>query len=159
MLLSICSENVVKSFMNILTLSLQALIASNNIYYYSAIDRAPQQVTRNGNRSIFNGIPDWLYGEKILKSPKAIWWSPSGEKMAFTTFDDTEVDIISYPKYGTYKDPNNLYPTMVRLHYPRPGRRNPVVSTWLAELGSNGVKTPRALIPPFEIRSRYAIFT
>lgn len=93
-----------------------------------------------------------------MKTNKAIWWSPVGSLISFASFDDTKVDAISYPKYGTYDDPNNVYPELVTLRYPKTGRENPSVALWVADLRAANGPTARRLMPPNEVFGRYVTY-
>ena len=65
-----------------------------------------EQITLDGEvRVIFNGIPDWVYEEEILKTNSAMYFNPSGSKMAFAKFNDTLVEEYIYTKYGDPWEP------------------------------------------------------
>lgn len=136
------------------------MVHRNNIYYANSIVDWPnnvKQVTKNGQEGVlFNGIPDWLYSDRILSQsdggPKesAIWFSPEGTKLSFASFDDSKVSPISYPKYGSYDDPSNVYPSLVTLRYPLAGRDNPIVSVYVVDLISS-TPDPRKVTPPSDV--------
>lgn len=66
------------------TLSLwQLFIYENNIYYQHSVGELIQQITKSGSiqNGIYHGITDWLYGERILRSNRAIYWSPDGSRL------------------------------------------------------------------------------
>lgn len=90
---------------------------------------------------IYNGVPDWLYGERIWKTRRAFWWNPSGDRLCFASFDDSYVDTTSYLKYGSYESTSNLMPELVSVRYPKPGTINPSVSLWMADLTSQTTVT------------------
>ena len=67
-------------------------------------------VTQTGRPGVvFNGVADWVYEEEVRQSDKigtnlservqvlsdtrAIWFSPDGDKIAWTQFNDTDVSI------------------------------------------------------------------
>jgi hypothetical protein len=66
---------------------------------------------------ILNGIPDWLYEEEILSKNNAIWFSPNGSRLCFASFDDSLVDVVSFPFYGSTEEvvKGGLY----RIRYPK----------------------------------------
>ncbi|RWS30556.1 prolyl endopeptidase FAP-like protein, partial [Leptotrombidium deliense] len=142
-------------------LTLKIFVHQNNIYYYAKMGDNLKQLVKTGKEGVvFNGITDWLYGEKILKTNKAVWWAPDGNKLCFASFDDSKVDIMTYPKYNTFDDPNNLYPELVSLRYPKAGRPNPQVSIWISDLSDPlSIPGPRRLLPPSEIMGRDHYFT
>jgi strain CBS138 chromosome J complete sequence len=112
-------------------------------------------LTKNGNESVLNGVTDWLYGEKILKSHKALWWSPNGQRLAYACFDETKMAKITYPKYGTYSDPNNINLQMVSFRYAKAGQANPRVLLFTVPLNSQSdYKEPINLVPPEGIINR-----
>lgn len=100
---------------------------------------------------VANGIPDWLYDEKILRTDHAVWFSPEGSKLAFASFNDTLIRHVVYPKYGSYDDPNNIYPEVTRIRYPQAGQSNPRVTLWVLHLQQEDM---RQVHPPPEIGER-----
>ena len=66
-------------------------------------------VTQTGRPGVvFNGVADWVYEEEVekllwdkfegiwvqvLSDTRAIWFSPDGDKIAWTQFNDTDVSI------------------------------------------------------------------
>lgn len=132
-------------------------VYNNDIYYIQQItsDPNPQQLTNSGkDGEIFNGIPDWVYEEEILSSNNAIWWSENGKKICFASFNDSNVDIMTYQMYGSYKDFNNVYPTPVNLRYPKPGKINPTVSLFVIDLLSSNFHLQK-ITPPEDYADSY----
>ncbi|KAG1660970.1 Venom dipeptidyl peptidase 4 [Nymphon striatum] len=102
----------------------QMYIYRNNIYYAvnvkQALNKNEIQLTQDGNVGVyFNGIPDWLYEEEIFKSNNAVWWSPKGDYLCYASINDSKVQSMVYPIYGPFSDPNNLYPRLEALRYPK----------------------------------------
>lgn len=81
------------------------------------------RITSNGNETIFNGVPDWVYEEEVFSSDSASWWSPDGTKLAFVSFDESEVEVYSYPMYnpGEARPGGLAYPKAMNMRYPKPG--------------------------------------
>lgn len=130
----------------------QLFIYQNNIYYIDKLGDGVRQLTRNGvPDGVANGIPDWLYDEKILRTDHAVWFSPEGSKLAFASFNDTMIRHVVYPKYGSYDDPNNIYPEVTRIRYPQAGQSNPRVTLWVLYLAQEDM---RQVHPPPEIAER-----
>lgn len=50
---------------------------------------------------------------------QATWFSTDGSYLAFASFNDTEVESYSYYYYEDKSDPNDLYPELVDLKYPK----------------------------------------
>ena len=136
------------------------MVHRNNIYYAGSVTEWPtngKQLTRNGQEGvIFNGVPDWLYSDKIFgqtegnQQQSAVWFSPDGSKLSYASFDDSKVSPISYPKYGSYDDPSNVYPSLVTLRYPLAGRDNPIVSVFVVDLVNSSPES-RKVIPPSDV--------
>ncbi|KAG1652992.1 Inactive dipeptidyl peptidase 10 [Nymphon striatum] len=104
-------------------------IYRNNIYYAvnvkQALNKNEIQLTQDGNVGVyFNGIPDWLYEEEIFKSNNAVWWSPKGDYLCYASINDSKVQSMVYPIYGPFSDPNNLYPRLEALRYPKRSKEN-----------------------------------
>lgn len=101
----------------------------NNDLYISTLTSSPEsnntiiRITNNGNETIFNGVPDWVYEEEVFSSDSASWWSPDGKKLAFLSFDESDVHVYSYPLYnpGEAQPGGKAYPTSVDMRYPKPG--------------------------------------
>lgn len=130
----------------------KVFVQGNNIYYLPSVGESVRQLTRTGqDGSVWNGVPDWIYGEKILRTDHAVWFSPDGSRLAYVSFDDSKVASIAYPKYGSYDDPNNVFPEVTSLRYPKAGRVNPEVALWVVDLPSGNT---RKLTPPSEIVDR-----
>lgn len=89
------------------------------------VNAKPKLITQSNDATvIFNGIPDWLYEEEILGQNNAIWWSPNGTRLAFASFNDSMVDIMTFSRYGSYHDFNNLYPFVESIRYPKVSKMN-----------------------------------
>ncbi|KRZ87801.1 Inactive dipeptidyl peptidase 10, partial [Trichinella sp. T8] len=92
-----------------------------NIYYQANVTAPSEQITFSGvENKISNGIADWLYEEEIFGTHKAVWWSPSGNHLAFVVFNDTQVSNITMSYYS--EEP---YPTNVNIPYPKVGASLP----------------------------------
>ncbi|KAF8793470.1 Prolyl endopeptidase FAP like protein [Argiope bruennichi] len=133
-------------------------VLDNDVYYMSDVNAKPRQLTKTGiDGIIFNGIPDWVYEEEILSSSNAIWWSKDGKKLSFASFNDTDVDILQYPHYGSYSDVNNVYPELMSLRYPKAGKTNPNFTIWVADL--TATKDLTKVQPPKEYNNMEFYFT
>lgn len=105
-----------------------------------SLDDGMIQVTSSGKSGlVYNGVPDWLYGEKILESNRALWFSPGGSRLVYGSFDDTKVASIDYPVYGMYDDPSNIYPETASVKYPKAGKANPLVTLFVVDLMSEEI--------------------
>ncbi|XP_003371689.1 inactive dipeptidyl peptidase 10 [Trichinella spiralis] len=96
-------------------------VYQNNIYYQANVTAPSEQITFSGvENKISNGIADWLYEEEIFGTHKAVWWSPSGNYLAFVVFNDTQVSNITMSYYS-----DEPYPTNVNIPYPKVGASLP----------------------------------
>ena len=95
-----------------------AYVRQNNIYVEHLADRRITPLTTDGSETTINGTSDWVYEEE-LDVRDGFRWSPDGTRIAYWQFDTTGV--------GTFTLINNtdsLYPTLVRLPYPKVGTTN-----------------------------------
>lgn len=75
----------------------------NNLYVRRSVVSVDEQLTDDGSLDqIYNGIPDWVFEEEVLEDNAAIWWSPDGTKLAFGSYDDTDVDLYFLPEYNDW---------------------------------------------------------
>ncbi|CAG2178670.1 unnamed protein product, partial [Oppiella nova] len=119
-------------------------VYQNNIYYKNSVSDNAKAIIKTGQPGIvYNGVPDWLYGERIWKTNRALWWNPLGDRLCFASFDDSLVDTVSYIKYGSYESTSTLMPEIMSLKYPKPGTTNPSVALWVVDLTT--LSTPRRL--------------
>ncbi|KAI5632757.1 venom dipeptidyl peptidase 4 [Phthorimaea operculella] len=96
-----------------------AFVYENNIYYQASLDAQPVQITDSGVDAIYNGIPDWVYEEEVFGTNNAIWFSADGSKLAFATFDDTNVRVMKVPHYGVPGSVDWQYTVHNEIHYPK----------------------------------------
>ncbi|KAG8908597.1 hypothetical protein FRB99_004885 [Tulasnella sp. 403] len=115
-----------------------AFVSLNDLYILPSpsLDVKPIRVTNNGNSSLFNGVPDWVYEEEVFEDEFALWWSPDSTKLAFLRSDETKVDTFTYPVYNPTDDAYTVtpYTDFVTMKYPKPGYPNPLVSLHIFEL-------------------------
>ncbi|XP_076681327.1 venom dipeptidyl peptidase 4 isoform X3 [Andrena cerasifolii] len=111
-------------------------VHQNNIYYRPEAEvAADYQITDTGVfGTIYNGVPDWVYEEEVFGSNKAIWFSPSGTKLAFGYFDDSHTPIITIPFYGYPGSLTFQYTSAISIHYPKSGTTNPTVKLFYVDL-------------------------
>lgn len=96
--------------------------------------------------------------EEVLGSGTAFWFSPSGKKIAFASFDDTEVLEFKYFKYGTPGDISSQYPTEVDIRYPKVSSANPVVRTYIADLEAGASPIEIEAIPAEFLPADYVLY-
>lgn len=79
-----------------------------------------------------------MYEEEILSAPSALWFSPASSKLAFLTFDESLVDEFTFPIYNPTEDSDTVVPYTeeVKMKYPKPGFRNPLVEVAVFDLAA-----------------------
>ncbi|XP_009892953.1 PREDICTED: dipeptidyl peptidase 4 [Charadrius vociferus] len=108
-----------------------AYVWNNNVYVKASPTEKSVQITENGEENkIFNGIPDWVYEEEMFGTHSALWWSPSGDFVAYAAFNDTEVPVI---EYSFYSEDTLQYPKTIRIPYPKAGATNPTVRFFIVD--------------------------
>lgn len=112
------------------------IVYNNNIYYKKTPTSAEIQITTDGSKTIYNGVPDWVYEEEVTGTNTATWFSTDGNKLAFIRFDDTNVPKMSIPRYGRSGDADYQYPQMLEIFYPKVGTKNPEVKLFYVDLSS-----------------------
>ncbi|CAL3963168.1 unnamed protein product [Diplocarpon coronariae] len=125
-----------------------AYVKGNNLYIWQ--NGVSHQITKNGGRGIYNGIPGWVYEEEIFKSNSLLWFSPDGKRLAYLSLDETEIPSYRLPNAigpGSLSGRNN--PSLVELRYPQVGKALPSVSIHVVDL-KNLKNTPVSPSPmPF----------
>lgn len=107
-----------------------AFVRDNNLVIWNAESQAELPITLDGKKnSIINGVPDWVYEEEFSFS-KAYEWSPSGDKIAWLRFDESNVSQVTL----TYYD--SLYPRLESYKYPKAGQPNSVVQVYIYNLAT-----------------------
>lgn len=103
-------------------------VHDNDIYYRDGPDgNTTYRVTSDSNSLIYNGVSDWIYEEEIFNSNAALWWSKSGQYLAYASIDDREVTEIEYSIFE-----KRQYPFTNRIPYPKTGAEKlPKVSLWI----------------------------
>lgn len=95
-----------------------------------------------------------LFTEDVTLSNKAMWFSPDGRYLVFAQSNDTQVKWFPYMWYGENAE---IYTTVKKIAYPKPGSANPVVKVKMVDLEnlpSNVNKVPNTtdLNPPVEFK-------
>ncbi|KAG8188062.1 hypothetical protein JTE90_009934 [Oedothorax gibbosus] len=130
-------------------------VYQNNIYYIAKVNGTHYAVTKNGVEGVvFNGIPDWLYEEEILKSNSALWWSPDGNQICFATFNDTNTGIYYYNWYGSHNDTTNVLAQLKSMRYPKAGHENPTAVLYVVDVRSPSRILHRDVKPPREVQDQ-----
>nr|XP_045608607.1 dipeptidyl peptidase 4-like [Procambarus clarkii] len=114
----------------------------NIVYKRAANTPEVHRITDTGRPGLlYNGVPDWVYEEEILGSNSAVWFSQDGNMLAYASINDTLVDTVPIPQYGSYQqyslirseeyDCISNFCLFLEL---QPGQENPKVTLWVVDL-------------------------
>ncbi|MDI9355686.1 MAG: DPP IV N-terminal domain-containing protein [Chitinophagaceae bacterium] len=110
-----------------------SFVRNNNLFFVNLITKKETAITTSGQwNSIINGSTDWVYEEEFYIT-KAFEWSPDGKKIAFYTFDETEVSEYTMQKWNN----GALYPENYKFKYPKAGTKNSLVSITVFDVITN----------------------
>ncbi|XP_043471588.1 venom dipeptidyl peptidase 4 isoform X2 [Leptopilina heterotoma] len=132
-------------------------VMNNDIYYRQIVNNSIniRRLTFNGVPGIiYNGVPDWVYEEDVLKTDCALKVSSDGKYLLFATFNDTEVKDAVYSIYGKPGELNSQYPSIMKLKYPKAGSTMPTVTLNLLNLTNNSSKNYQVLEAPVDVVGR-----
>jgi dipeptidyl-peptidase-4 len=76
------------------------------------------RLTSAPNDHIVNGTSDWVYEEELYVRD-GFRWSPSGDRIAYWQFDTSGIE-----DFTLINDTDSLYPTLLRIPYPKAGTMN-----------------------------------
>ncbi|MGE0886812.1 MAG: DPP IV N-terminal domain-containing protein [Blastocatellales bacterium] len=124
---------------------LKAFYRDRNLWLSDAGGSNETAITTEGNEKtrIKYGSASWVYGEE-LRQNTAMWWSPSGKKLAFYRFDESPV-----PDFYLQLDQTKLQSKMDIEAYPKAGVNNPIADVYVYDLESK--KTVK-----FDVRNNQA---
>lgn len=60
-----------------------------------------------------------LFKEEIFSSNSAMWFSKRGSKIAYASFNDSQIPTMQIPVYGIPGDLKYQYTKIVGVHYPK----------------------------------------
>ena len=111
-----------------------AFVRDYNLFYVNLENMLEVQVTTDGKKNeIINGAADWVYEEEFSNA-RGLYWSPSGDRIAYYRFDESEVKTFMVSKYG------ELYPERYFYKYPKAGEVNSKVSIHVYDIASGSGK-------------------
>lgn len=131
-------------------------VYNNNVYLRKDVTdesgtRDLKLSTSGTPREVYNGVPDWVYEEEVLSSNKAMYFSSSGNSLAYMEFRDNDIKYFTYQEYGSPSDvKNSQYAKLVALKYPKAGTTNPTVNLKVVKLsGPTSDESPPTEVLPF----------
>jgi dipeptidyl-peptidase-4 len=102
----------------------------NNLYMYEVLTGKTTRITETGKpNEIIHGSTDWVYEEEF-EFWKAFEWSPDSRKIAFLSFDESQVPNYNMQMWGS------LYPKDYTFKYPKAGEKNSRVDVSVYDLGT-----------------------
>ncbi len=117
-----------------------------NLYVEEIRTGAIQQLTADASDDIIDGTSDWVNHEEFGLAD-CFRWSPSGKKIAYYQFDQSNV-----PEFALVNYTDQLYPVITKYKYPKPGQINSSVRVGVVD--ASGGQT-RWLKTPGDPRNTY----
>ncbi|KAK6505523.1 hypothetical protein TWF481_007418 [Arthrobotrys musiformis] len=118
-------------------------VMNNNLYLRKLPGDEVVQITKDGGREYFYGVPDWVYEEEVFAGNKATWWSLDSKFIAFLRTNETQVPeypvqyFVSRPSGDSPKPGLEKYPEERRIKYPKAGAPNPTVDILFYDIEKN----------------------
>ena len=98
-----------------------AYVVANNLYVETLTTGAVTTLTESGSPTTIFGTSDWVYEEEFgLRD--GFRWSPDGKRIAFWNFDAEGIG-----EFTIINNTDELYPTLLRIPYPKAGTTNSAV--------------------------------
>ncbi|GJM61346.1 S9 family peptidase [Persicobacter diffluens] len=108
-----------------------AFVRNNNLFVTDLATMEETAVTTDGQyNALLHGMGDWVYEEEFSIA-KAFKWSPDSKKLAYLSFDESEVKEFSMAMYGS------LYPVEYKFKYPKAGEKNSDIFLSIYDLASS----------------------
>ncbi len=99
-----------------------AFVRDNNLFFMNLETKKEFAVTQSGKlNELIHGATDWVYEEEFAIH-KGFEWNKDGTKIAYLTFNESEVREFHLDYYGP------LYPMEYRFKYPKAGEDNSKIS-------------------------------
>ncbi len=111
---------------------LTAVYRDRNLWMTDASDANGTPITTDGSEKdrIKYGTASWVYGEELGQT-SAMWWSPTGTKLAYYRFDEKKVI-----DYNLQLDQTKVQSRNDIEAYPKAGAENPVVDLFVYDVAT-----------------------
>jgi len=127
------------------------VIVKDNDIYYRPDPHNTAKVTRITSTGVpgvvFNGVPDWLYRERILGGEAGMWLAPDLGAMVYSTINSSRVSVLRYPEILS----SDTSVQDLSLRFPKVGGRLPEIQLFFFNFQS--LKSIR-IQPPQVFKSR-----
>jgi len=112
--------------------SLKAFYRDRNLWLSNVDGSNELAITTEGSEQARTkyGSASWVYGEELNQNT-AMWWSPTGQYLAYYAFDETPV-----PDFYLELDQTKLQSRIDVEAYPKAGVDNPIVDMYAYDIGS-----------------------
>ena len=112
--------------------TLKAFYKDRNVWLSAADGSDARALTTDGSVSgrIKYGTASWVYGEELSQGT-AMWWSPTGRKIAYYRFDERDVR-----DYYVALNQTQLQSTLDTEAFPQAGTANPTVDLYVYDVAS-----------------------
>ncbi|MGB3181521.1 MAG: S9 family peptidase [Cyclobacteriaceae bacterium] len=108
-----------------------AYVRGNNLYVRDMETGKTTPITTTGEyNKIIHGAADWVYEEEFSMA-QAFSWSPDGSRIAYWTFDESNVKRYNMQVW------DSLYPGDYLFKYPKAGEENSVVNISIYDVAAN----------------------
>ncbi|QKX57455.1 uncharacterized protein TRUGW13939_04568 [Talaromyces rugulosus] len=117
----------------------------NNMYLRKLDSQTVTPITKDGDKDLFYGVPDWVYEEEVFEGNGATWWSNDGNYVAFLRTNESmvpEFPVQYFMSRPSGKQPSpglEDYPDVRQIKYPKAGAPNPVVTLQFYDIGKKDV--------------------
>ncbi|KAF2674488.1 putative dipeptidyl-aminopeptidase B [Microthyrium microscopicum] len=121
-------------------------VRDNNLFIRKLDDaKSVVQITKDGGKELFYGVPDWVYEEEVFSANSATWWSEDGKYVAFLRTNESMVPtfpvqyFLSRPSGKSPQPGEENYPEVRDIKYPKAGAPNPIVNLLFYDVTKNNV--------------------
>ena len=98
-----------------------AYVVASNLYVEDLGTGQVTPLTSDGSETTIHGTSDWVYEEEFGVRD-GFRWSPDGKRIAYWSFDATGIG-----EFSIINNTDDLYPSLVRIPYPKAGTTNSAV--------------------------------